>query len=160
MFLDAFVSVLLSTANNVNSCERFSVSKTMMHTVFLLQGKGERGRRSKRDIVYWNKFDRPKAFLCLTYNAFNLVVVFVFEPMKLVYRERCNECFAVDIAEDDAFFGFDFYHRAICFDVFFCLSRFDTRFFSFMGRQLLVFLFVRCGSSRMYPLVPCAVASS
>ena len=41
MFLDAFVSVLLSTANNVNGCERFSVSKTMcvMHTVFCCRGR-------------------------------------------------------------------------------------------------------------------------
>ena len=109
-------------------CERLRAFFT--YCVFAA-GEGREGK-SSRDIVYWNKFDRPKAFLCLTYNAFNLVVVFVFEPMKLVYRERCNECFAVDIAEDDAFLGFEFYYRVICFDVFFCLSRFDTRFFSFV----------------------------
>ena len=47
MFLDAFVSVLLSTANNVNGCERFSVSKTYMcvtHTViFLCRGREREG---------------------------------------------------------------------------------------------------------------------
>ena len=159
MFLDAFVSVLLSTANNVNGCERFSVSKTkcVTHTVVLMQEKGERWEEG---YCLLEQVRLTKSISFLTYNAFNLVVVFVFEPMKLVYRERCNECFAVDIAEDDAFLGFDFYYRAICFDVFFCLSRFDTRFFSFVDRQPLVFLFMPCGSSRMCPLVLCAVVAS
>ena len=128
------------------------------HTVFLLQGKGERWEDEGYCLLEQVRSTKRISFL--TYNAFNLVVVFVFELMELVYRERCNECFAVDIAEDDMFLGFDFYFRAICFDVFFCLSRFDTRFFSFVERQLLVFLFVPCGSSCMYPLVRCAVAFS
>ena len=121
------------------------------HTVFLLQGKGERWEDEGYCLLEQVRSTKRISFL--TYNAFNLVVVFVFELMELVYRERCNECFAVDIAEDDMFLGFDFYFRAICFDVFFCLSRFDTRFFCF------VFLFVPCRSSRMCPFVICAAVA-
>ena len=159
MFLDAFVSVLLSTANNVDGCERFPVSKNYACDAYcvLLQGKGE---REEEGYCLLEQVRSTKSISFLTYNAFNLVVVFVFEPMKLVYRERCNECFAVDIAEDDTFLGFDFYFRATCFDVFFCLSRFGTRFFSFVERQLLVFLFVPCGSFHMLcPFVLCAGAT-
>ena len=116
------------------------------HTMFLLHGKVGEGIGEGVDCLL-KQIRTTESIFVLTYNAFNLVVVFVFEPMKLIYRERCNECFAIDIAEDDTFLGFDFYFRAICFDVFFRLSR------------LLVFLFVPCGSSRMCPLVPCAVAS-
>ena len=129
------------------------------HTMFLLHGKVGEGIGEGVDCLL-KQIRTTESIFVLTYNAFNLVVVFVFEPMELVYRERCNECFAVDISEDDAFLGFDFYFRAICFDVFFCLSRFDTRFFSFVERQLRLFLFVPCGSSRMMcPLVSCTVAA-